>query len=73
MLGIDASRIANQVIESINKIGTNIYSLEQLEEISIIKLELKIVIVDTELPTQTKDKIQNGAAYIIRETMYRLF
>ncbi|MDO9182119.1 MAG: hypothetical protein Q7U04_06910 [Bacteriovorax sp.] len=67
LLGIDATRVANQVIESINKIGTNIYSTEQLEEINIIKLELKIVIVDTELPTQTNDKIQNGAAYSIRE------
>lgn len=67
LLGIDATRVANQVIESINKIGSNIYSKEQLEEINAIKLELKIVIVDTDLPTQTKDKIQNGAAYSIRE------
>ena len=67
LIGIDATKILSQVFDSIIKIDDNLYSINEIEVIKKIRNEVSIIMVDNELPTNTKNAIQNGAAYSVRE------
>ena len=67
LLGIETTKILSQVFESIIKIDDKLYSVNEIEIIKKIRDEVNVIMVDKDLPTNTKNAIQNGAAYSIRE------
>ena len=66
-IGIEASEVLYQVFDSINKVDDKLYSVTEMEVIKKVKNEVKLIMVDKELPTNTGNIIQNGTAYSIRE------
>ena len=67
LIGIEATKILSQVFDSILKVDDKLYSINELEVIEKIKNQVNLIMVDNELSTNTKDAIQNGAAFSIRE------
>ena len=65
--GIEVKKIFSQVFMSIMKFDKQLYSVKQLEVIEKIGNEVNIIMSDNDLPTNTKNAIQNGAAYSLRD------
>ena len=67
LVGIETTKILSQVFDSIIKIDDRLYSVRELEIIKKVRSEVNVIMVDSELPTNTKNATQNGAAFSIRE------
>ena len=67
LIGIETTKILSQVFDSIIKIDDRLYSARELEIIKKVRSEVNVIMVDSELPTNTKNATQNGAAFSIRE------
>lgn len=67
LIGIEATKILSQVFDSIVKVDDKLYSINELDVIEKIKNQVNLIMVDSELSTNTKNAVQNGAAFSIRE------
>ncbi len=67
LIGIKSSIVLEQVFRSIKRIEEKLYSAIELQTIKDIESELSLTMVDSVLPTNTKNAIQNGAAFSLRE------